>query len=244
MKEEKNIEFNIGANKIPSALFKEKVYAFLDLLDEVSSAVAKGKKKVKWDISVESGSQVLKAYPRTKNIMDRTDLIFNAIGNGIETISKGKPRPDFLSDKALEDIMKISKPYKKNGDVIDKFVIKVNDKPQSLDSQMINYIQDIIGAASQAFGSVEGKLEVVSKRKGLSFVISDIITDKTVKCIFKNEELLPKVFDSWDKRVSVYGLIKYNKHGDIVSILVDDFRVLLGRDELPSFNDVLGIFKN
>lgn len=244
MKEERNIEFSIGANRVPASLFKSKVNTFLDLLEEVTYTITKGKKKVSWDISVESGSQVLKAYPKSKNDVSDTDRIFNTIDSGIETISKGNPRPDLLSDRALEDIMRLSKPYKKNDNVIDKFVIKVNDKPQSLDSQMINYIQDIIGTASQAFGSVEGKLEVVSQRRGYSFVITDIVTDKTVKCNFKTEEFLHKVIKSFGKRISVYGLIKYNKHGDIVSILVDDFRVLLGRDELPSFNDVLGIFKN
>jgi len=244
MIKEKNIEFNIGANKVPASLFKIKVNTFIDLLEEVTDAITKGKKKVSWDIAVESGSQVLKAYPKSKYNTDETDRILNTIDSGIETISKGKPRPDLLSDKALEDIMSLSKPYKKNGDVIDKFIIKVNNKSQSLDSQMINYIQDIIGTASQALGSVEGRLEVVSKRHGYSFIITDTFTDKTIKCIFKNEEFLPKVFESWDKRVSVYGLIKYNKHGDIISILVDDFRVLINKEKLPGFYDVLGIFKN
>ena len=211
------------------------------MLDEVGKFVGEGKRKINWNVSVEKGSQIIKAFPISKT-ESYIDSALDLVDEGISLISKGMPTK--LSEKILENIMNISKPYKNNGESIDKFVISVNDKPQTLDKSIIKNIQDIIGVASQAYGSVEGKLEVVSKRHGLSFAITDVLTDKAVKCIFRDEELLKKVFESWDKRVSVYGLIRYNKHGEIVSILVDDFRVLLNKDKLPTSNDVLGIFLN
>ncbi len=218
---------------------KEKFNSFLDLLDEVGRFVGEGKRKISWQISVEKGSQVIKASPKSKE-ESYINSAMNLIENGITSLSKGAST--ILPEKMLEDIIVISKPYKNNGESIDKIILSVNSKPQTLDNSIIKNIQDIIGVASQAYGSVEGKLEVVSKRHGLSFVITDLLTDKAVKCIFKDEELLEKVFESWDKRVSVYGLIRYNKRGEIISILVDDFRILLDKNKLPTSRDVLGIF--
>lgn len=243
MKQQRNIEFGIDEKRVPATLFKSKVNTFLDLLDEVSLKVSKGKKSVTWEIAVEAGSQILRAYPLTIKDTHDADTICNTIGEGIETISMGKPRPELLTDKALEDIMKLSQPYRKRDRIVDKFYIKTNGKQQKLNMQIVKYIEDIIGTATQAYGSVEGKLEVASKRHGYSFVITDVITDRAVKCVFKNEELFSKIFESWGKQVSVYGIMKYNKFGDIVSITVDDFRVLLDKNKLPGFADVLGIFK-
>jgi len=241
MTEEKNIILNIGVEKISAKLFREKVNSFLDLLNEVGKFVGEGKKKISWQISVEKGSQIIKAFPKSK-AESYIDTALNLIDEGITSLSKGTST--LMPEKMLEDIMIISKPYKNNGESIDKILLSVNNKPQTLDNSIVKNIQDIIGISSQAYGTVEGKLEVVSKRHGLSFVIADRLTDKAVKCVFKDEKLLERVFESWDKRVSVYGLIRYNKRGEIISILVDNFRVLLDKNKLPTSRDVLGIFLN
>jgi len=239
MNEERNIELKIGAEKIPAQLFKEKMNAFFDLLEEIGRDTDEGKKVVNWDISVEKGSQIIKAYPKPFNKKNYVDSVLNSFENGFDALTSGKQTS--LSEKALDDIMKISKPYKNNGSGIDKIILSINNKSQILTENVRNNIKDIIGVVSEAYGSVEGKLEVISKRHGLSFIVTDLLTDKAVKCVFQDEKLLPRVFESFDKRVSIYGLIKYNKHGDIVSILVNDFR-LLQKDHLPTSRDVLGIF--
>ena len=240
-----NIQLNIDAEKIPAKLFKKKVNAFLDLLEEITKLHSKNKKALRWDISVESGSQILNAYPMPLIKENVANRVFNTMDRGISTISAGKAGIDIFPEKVLEDIMELSKPYKNNGASIKGAYININGKIQKLDEKMFNNIEGIIGTTNKAYGSIEGSLEVISKLHGLlSFGVVDVLSNRVIKCLFKDTNLLNKVISSFDKRVSVYGLIYYNRKGEITSIIVESFKVFLENKDLPNSYDMLGIFKN
>jgi hypothetical protein len=54
---------------------------------------------------------------------------------------------------------------------------------------------------------------------------------------------MEKAVKAFRKRVSVIGLVKYRRNGTPLSIDVDDIHVFDPDSELPSVDDVIGIYK-
>ena len=100
-----------------------------------------------------------------------------------------------------------------------------------------------MGIKYRDYGSIEGKLQVISVRKNLKFVVYDDLSDQPVKCYFKSG-ITEEVVSAFDKRVSVYGLIMYKSQGEPYSVRVEQLKVFKEQDELPTINDVLGIMKD
>ena len=92
-----------------------------------------------------------------------------------------------------------------------------------------------------------GTLEMLSVHgKKPKFVIYDPLTQEDIDCFFAEERYeevkaaLPKN-TSTPYRVEVTGKAKFNKKGHPVSIIVEQFRRLRDKSELPGFKDLEGI---
>lgn len=63
--------------------------------------------------------------------------------------------------------------------------------------------------ATTAYGSIEGRIQTLSSRRGLEFTLFDTLFDKAVTCrLREGEEHL--VADKWNRLALVYGLISRN----------------------------------
>jgi hypothetical protein len=91
-------------------------------------------------------------------------------------------------------------------------------------------------------GSIEGRVTVLSDKKRLQVYIDDILTGHSTRCTARdvNEDELIKAFRG---RAVVTGLVHYRRDGAPVRIEVDEIRLLGRRDDLPSFEDMRGIFQ-
>jgi hypothetical protein len=86
-------------------------------------------------------------------------------------------------------------------------------------------------------------LQTIQDKDGsLQFQIHDALFKQTIRCYFP-EEMLPQVFNSFRKRVEVSGEIHYRRNGTPISIHAERIEKLPDDDELPSLDDVRGIFK-
>jgi hypothetical protein len=92
------------------------------------------------------------------------------------------------------------------------------------------------------FGTIEGRLETIQESYGtLQFFIRDVFLRQRVRCYFP-EELLPSVFATFRKRVEVSGVIHYRKDGTPISIEAEHILGQPDDSELPTAEDVRGIF--
>lgn len=68
-------------------------------------------------------------------------------------------------------------------------------------------------ASPTAFGTLRGRIETLSQRRGLRFTLYDLLTDRAVSCYVEpgQEELLRNV---WGRMANVTGLIKRNPRTD------------------------------
>jgi hypothetical protein len=90
------------------------------------------------------------------------------------------------------------------------------------------------------FAILEGDLQTITVRGGTSFFITDRITGREIQCYIPHEQL-GAIMGALEKRVSVYGKVKY-KSGRPVSIDVETMKIMARREELPQFSDVKGIY--
>lgn len=89
--------------------------------------------------------------------------------------------------------------------------------------------------------TLEGRLETIDVHgKKKVFGIYDVITNHKILCHF-DKSILPAVVAALSQRVSVEGMVKFDRSGTPLSINVDNFEVMPGMDELPQFDEGQGI---
>lgn len=237
------LKLEIDGPKITADKFARGVNAFVHLIGDVADNVADKRNALRWIVSVEPGSILIKVIPESdKAPSDIIPSTIKAIGDGIDVIENRAERPRYFSDNALKNVQELASILDGTNQGLESVKIWMNGKPNSLSNKSIANIKALLETYTTAIGSVEGKLEMITERGGLLFNVYDFLTDTPVKCSFK-EELIPQITSAFGKRVSVYGVIKYRRGGIPISIQVENFRVL-GRDKLPTFEDVRGILKD
>ncbi len=239
-----NIRLELGGIAISADKFIKSVNSFFDIIDEVTVNITGKKKEIQWNVSVESGSANVIATPVALNgSPDLVDLTVDRIQQGIKTLEKKAERPANFTDTALRNIHDLAYIVDEKKQEFNSICIWIKQKPQQISLRSAANVDKIMGIKYRDYGSIEGKLQVISVRKNLKFVVYDDLSDQPIKCYFKSG-ITEEVVSAFDKRVSVYGLIMYKSQGEPYSVRVEQLKVFKEQDELPTINDVLGIMKD
>jgi len=243
MEKKNQLVFEIEGKKITSNRFKSAVKWFFDFVDEVSSQITVKKKPILWVVSVGHSSVRLNLSPEVKK-EDRLVVpeIIETIENGINTINIQDVRPKNYTDDALKALRELASIVDPTKEEINSIKVYTNGNKNEISTKAIGNIDSILQIRREELGSIEGKLEVISSRRGLHFVIYDSLKNRPISCYFK-DDFIEKVLSAFNKRVYVFGLIKYRKGGVPYSIQVEKFRIFRPQSELPTPDDVLGILK-
>ena len=122
--------------------------------------------------------------------------------------------------------------------------VRYNGQATKMSSRSIASVDQLLQGKYVDHGTVEGRIQVLSRRGKTRFSIDDDISGRNINCYFPSElwdDVLQSFDPKMDRRVSVSGPILYRHDGAPVNITVEKFRVLRPKNELPSWNDVLGI---
>lgn len=95
-------------------------------------------------------------------------------------------------------------------------------------------------AVWEDLGSVEGSLEMVSVHSGYTCNVYERHTGRRVPCYFRREHI-DKVTGLLGRQTVVFGLVRYNRRGDTLSVTMDDIAPVPGDDDLPSIRDMIGL---
>ena len=235
------ITLRLEGEKISADKFRRAVVNFYALVNEVESEKIGKKKPIRWIVSVREGSIILESTPEPIDISEEeVENFVNFFGEGIETLEKSAERPEHFSNRALDLVHEISSiPDPQNID-FGRIQIFTNGKRHDITSYSKANIDSILGYKVKDFGSVEGKLETISGRKGLKFFVFDSLTDERIRCDIE-KELLDEAIEAFEQRVYVYGLIAYDSAGRPKRIKVEEIKVLPKEEDLPSIDEVGGI---
>lgn len=228
----------LDSGALPSGKFIAAVTSFFRILNSVADSATHTKNAVEWLVEVKRGSAIIQAEAVPNNVdMRYVSEAVHAITSGLDALEAGqRERPPHFTDEAMKAVRTLSS--LSSSDVFVK--VTANDFVARLSTQTVASVNSVLEASYSDYGSIEGKLEVVSIRQSPKFNLYDDLTDQAVVCHFE-EIWLPDVMAAFDRRVSVWGDIRYRKDGLPVNIQVEGFRVFGTENELPSINDIVGI---
>ena len=236
------IELTLDGEFVDAKQFLQGVEHFIGLIKEVADVVSADGPKVDWLVKVREGSNVLEAYPTAVDgSLEKGKQCIVEIESGLRSLEEKAKRPRNFTDKALKHARGLSGIVGTLGSKIDNVKIGSFKRTINITHQSYANIEKILGVHVVSFGSVEGKLRLISDIRGDHVVIEDPITHKKIRCNL--EPGLDEIFHHFGERVSVNGLVKYRKDGEIVSVQVRDYRIIGGK-QLPTADDVKGILKD
>jgi hypothetical protein len=230
---------------IPLEKFKQAVTSFLELVESVSSEAVGAGEKIKWNVSVKSGSAIVKATPeRTENTTDAIRAVFDAIPNGIGALSRGiTTMPRLFNANAIRSVKRLATVHELGGNGLTAVKISGNRINKTVTHKVAMTVNQIIGTSYEAYGSIEGKLQALWDRDGFKFTVFDALLDRRIEC-YVNDDLIEPAIGGFRKRVRVSGLIQYNKNGLPISVSANEIYQFPPNNKLAGGADVRGIFKN
>ena len=231
------IRLELQGDRISSTVFKKSVNDFFDLIQDIGNR-AVGGDQIQWFVNVESGSINVIASPE---IQDEIDVqMQNVIDRGINTIERRAERPEHFSDSALKKLRSLASVKQQESSGVRDIKIWTNGTSHDLTERLVKNVKILLDHSYTDYGSIEGRLQLISEKANLKSEVYDDLRDCTIRCYFDSEDT-QEVLTAFRKRVSVRGNIKYRRDGTPISIKVEDFTIFRDNSELPTAYDVLGI---
>lgn len=244
-KQHKKVVLNLDGDVTP-AQFLRGVKDFFGVLKSVSESVTGKSGGVRWSISVKSGSNLIIAegHPGETTAPDEVFLAVGAITGGFEALARGTDKaPPYFTERALElvqDLAQLAENGRKQG--LEKVEIGVNGSAISLSAQAAASVNAIRGKEYQSIGSVEGRLQTVSDRRGFKVMVYDALRDRPVECRFSDDSLLNDALSAFGRRVSVFGTVTYREDGIPIRVRVNKLKVFRRKEDLPPPERARGLF--
>jgi len=178
-------------------LFPEAVWKFRDLVQALSEEVA-GQTPIVWQIDMLSaGSAVIavKGQAEAPETVERVVSAYAAIGKARE---KQEPIP--YSERIQQRAHAIT-------GILDGKVTSIRFETPNEESIVSGRLTaQPPSPILHAFGAIRGRVETLTRRRGLKFILYDAVDDRAVTCYVQAEqsEMIRQV---WGQRVTVHGWI-------------------------------------
>jgi len=226
---------------IPLPTFRAAIEQLTILLNEVASEISEPKpSRVSWgiaELSLDSPAKISveNIEEETEDIAERTS---SAVIQGFVVLQKERVRPKYFNDNALESSQRLARLTIDNLARVNIYA-DIPDHQVYVTEQIAVNITGILEHLNY-YGSVEGRLELISGREGqpLYFRVQDRISNVRVRC-FIPDELLEKALSAFRARIIASGIITSDNNGIPRSIRVEDIEVMPGQETLPQGEDLL-----
>lgn len=236
-----DLTLEIDEEDITVSEFSSALDHFLGLVKEVSRHVMPSR-RAEWLIKVFPGSAGIGLYGKTSVISpSEINVIRDSVLDGIASLEKGHRHPAF-SDRAIEHARGIRKAFtKRQGGRVR--IWNQNQVSLLVSEQVANNASKFLDAAYEDYGSIEGKLEVLSGHGKLQVLVYDTLDPaRPIKCEISDEDL-QVALHSFRNRVEAFGKIRYRRDGVPVSVRVERIVPFPSPEEVPSLNEIRGILK-
>ena len=201
------LTLKLGPDKVPAQVFLRAVRTFTDMLADLAHEARTDSRAVGWEISVQQGSQVLRAEIGRDAAADVARSVLAAI-----------ERPPARVKRRLRELSRLP----------------VEDTQLWAGDNRNDLLRDVEAEPPEPFheyGTVEGELSTLSNRGGPHFTIYEPIWDTGVRCTVP-DELVASMQEMWTRRVAAHGLIHYDAEGHPLSIRAERVE-LFPYDETP-----------
>jgi hypothetical protein len=232
-----------GKNVTPEKFMKA-VRAFFGLVNEITRELAGPKEFIHWKVQVKDGSNLVGLMPSHASVRPFVlDNIYALVHQGISSIEDAAIEPEGLPEPALRHIRDLGS-VAGVGDDDDDTKVRIWAKrlPAPITHKASAHVAALLAESYEDFGTIDGRVHVISDEGDLHVFITEPIGGRRIRCYFE-EEMLPRFLAAFRKRVEIKGKIKYRRDHKPISILASGLIEFPSTDELPSFREMRGIFR-
>jgi hypothetical protein len=212
---------------------------FASLLNEVAEIYTGTSKPVKWYVEVKQGSVKLPVRGEPAKATASPSAmqhIAPIIGDGIGLLAREAIRPDYFSDKAIQQIKALANLA---GDDLPLSVRNGHGRVP-LTARLMANADEVLGTPRDSVGTVEGRLDAINVHGAQEFSIWQEDGAK-IRCLFGGRINLTDVGSAVGKRVAARGDIKTRPNGQRLTVYVRALRIL--GTAPASADDVRGILR-
>ena len=248
------ISLRLEGDDLSAQVFHQKIGKFLDLLHAVDRNVTEELDQppptatsIRWVVeSVRSESPItltLRAEPIVDNVLPVVgERIVRTVTSGLAELESTTPvreLPHYFDFTVLEELRDLVRPVH---DGLTGVVVSTPEQSIPLTPQTTANMDRFLRPVFEHIGSVEGMLQMVSVAGGTPrFSIRDRISGRAIRCTVPRERL-PEILRVFDRRVIVFGRVRTNEQGDVLSVQVEDVEAFPHEADLPTIEHVAGAF--
>jgi len=230
--------------EISAASFVSVLQKSLIVLQDLDRRISEERRgSLRWVVSgLGEGSSYVDLESRPlRGDRDYGEPVLDNFTGGVERIrAEGHTPPNFTQDN-VSTIRDIVREMSRDG--VRAVDYTFSNRSVDLTPEASANLEQLVGVRYRTRGSIEGRIELVSVRKGARrFNVTHSRSYRSIRCSLPNE-LEPSVLDAMRdrRRVVVTGLVGYNaKHEPIRVDVAEPIRFLGHEKELPSAREVLG----
>jgi hypothetical protein len=238
-----DLTLEIDGQNVTPERFMRGVRAFFGLVNEVTRALAGPNETVHWVVQVKEGSNLVGLEPMRSSIPPPVlQDIYTKVQEGVEAIENEAREPEGMPEAALRHMRDLGAVVGVSEDDDTKVRVWTRKQPVTVTHKTVAHVAVLISEAYEDFGTLEGRIQVISEQGALHVFVTEPVHGRRIRCYF-DEEMLPTFMAAFRKRVEVTGRIKYRRDGTPISIAATALSEFPGKDELPSFRDMRGIFR-
>lgn len=234
------LTIELDEDEISIADFSNAFEHFFGLVREVTKSVTPNKKSNAWVVQVYPGSAGIGVNPqRAVYLESEINAIRQNCLDGLRQLENGQ-RASFFTDKAIEHSRELAKLFHAKKAPPNIRIWSRQEAHYPIVKKIAERAGEILDAAYEDFGSVEGTLEKLSAHDAFEFVIYDSLTNQAIKCEVEES----KIQDAWSafrKRVEVIGKVHYRKDGKPVSVKAKEIIEFPDADGIPSLEEIRSI---
>lgn len=236
------LTLELDGSDITPEKFLRGVRAFFGVLDVVTRQVCDAREPLRWKVQVKAGSNLIGVQPAPGTPAPIVDRVLGIVQAGIETLEDRSEAPDgfpSLAVRHLRDLANIVGTDERDDTRVRVWARRAS---MAITHNSAAHAADLLREVVEDYGSVEGRLLVMSARGTWHFEIDEAVWGQRIRCYIE-QDLLEQALEYFRRRVEVYGRIRFRRDGTPISIRVERIVPFPERHELPDFLRVRGILQ-
>jgi hypothetical protein len=237
------VTLELGGHAITPQKFLDGAKAFFGIVDEVTKSVCGDGPRLRWRVQVKAGSNLVGITPEPGFPPATAALIADSVATGIKNMEQGPAEPPHYTSRAIRHLHDLAEIVGTDENDDTRVKVWVRHEPSNLTHRSVAHTAELISVAYADHGAIEGRIQVVSERRGLHVVVYDPLWDKPVRCHLSDEQA-EIALGYFGKRVEVSGLVRYRGDGVPVSIDVEEITAFPAPDDIPGYRAVHGVLRD
>jgi len=238
-----DLTLEIDGRNVTPEKFQRGTRAFFSLVNEITRSLAGPNQFVHWVVQVKDGSNLIGLVPHHYSVsLPILNQIYEKVQDGIETLEHDAKEPDGFPETALRHIRELGSVAGTDEKDDTKIRVWTKKQPAVVTHKVVAHVAVLLNEAYEDFGTIEGRIQVISEQGALHVFITEPIKQRRVRCYF-DEDMLPAFLAAFRKRVEVSGRIKYRRDHTPISIYATQITEFPHSKDLPSYRDMRGILR-